>query len=179
MDATVARMDEAEQQISNIQDKLLENNEAGKKRETKAKEHNIRIRELSDSLKRNNRERSQDGGRAWKLFVCLTSIKYNQTNTEPSYIPRKLIGGLTQQSAQPEPPNCRYVVWRAELGEQEALKDREPLLRVERAWRLGRGEHTGKSPLPKSSWRESGKLETAAGTKLKREKGERRGFKFH
>ena len=40
--------------------------------------------------------------------------------------------------------------------------------------------------LPKSSWRESGKLETAAGTKLKREKGqrrkekgERRGFKFH
>ena len=34
------------------------------------------------------------------------------------------------------------------------------------------GEHTGKAPLPKSSWRESGKLETAAGTKLKREKGE-------
>ena len=32
----------------------------------------------------------------------------------------------------------------------------------------------GKAPLPKSSWRESGKLETAAGTKLKREKGERR-----
>ena len=34
------------------------------------------------------------------------------------------------------------------------------------------GENTGKAPLPKSSWRESGKLETAAGTKLKREKGE-------
>ena len=32
----------------------------------------------------------------------------------------------------------------------------------------------GKAPLPKSSWRESGKLETAAGTTLKREKGERR-----
>ena len=30
----------------------------------------------------------------------------------------------------------------------------------------------GKSPLPKSSWRESGKLETATGTELKREKGE-------
>ena len=43
----------------------------------------------------------------------------------------------------------------------------------------GREENTGKAPLPKSSWRESGKLETAAGTKLKREKGERRGFKFH
>ena len=43
----------------------------------------------------------------------------------------------------------------------------------------GVGEHTGKAPLSPSSWRESGKLETAAGTKLKREKGERRGFKFH
>ena len=30
----------------------------------------------------------------------------------------------------------------------------------------------GKAPLPKSSWRESGKWERAAGTKLKREKGE-------
>ena len=32
----------------------MENNEAEKKRETKAKEHNLRIRELSDSLKRSN-----------------------------------------------------------------------------------------------------------------------------
>ena len=38
----------------------------------------------------------------------------------------------------------------------------------------GGGENMGKAPLPKSSWRESGKLEIAAGTKLKREKGERR-----
>ena len=36
----------------------------------------------------------------------------------------------------------------------------------------GGGENTGKARLPKSSWRESGKLETAAGTKLKQEKGE-------
>ena len=68
---------------------------------------------------------------------------------------------------------------RGELGEQEAPKGREPHKRVERGQRLGRGEHTGKAPLPKSSWRESGKLERATGTKLKREKGERRGFKFH
>ena len=47
-------MDEAEQQMSNIQDKLMENNEAEKKREMKAKEHDLRIREISDSLKRNN-----------------------------------------------------------------------------------------------------------------------------
>ena len=37
------------------------------------------------------------------------------------------------------------------------------------------GEY-GKASLPKNSWRESGKLETAAGTKLKREKGERNMF---
>ena len=32
----------------------MENNEAEKQRETKAKEHDLRIREISDSLKRNN-----------------------------------------------------------------------------------------------------------------------------
>ena len=31
----------------------MENNEGGKKRETKAKDHDLRIREISDSLKRN------------------------------------------------------------------------------------------------------------------------------
>ena len=46
---------------------------------------------------------------------------------------------------------------------------------AERGWRLRWGENTGKAPLPKSSWRESGKLETATGTELRRkEKGERR-----
>ena len=49
--------------------------------------------------------RSQDGRIAWKIFVCLVSMKYSQTNNKPSYTPRKLIGGLTQQSAQPEPQN--------------------------------------------------------------------------
>ena len=50
-----ARMDEAEQRISDIEDKLIENNKAEKKREIKAKEHDLRIREISDSLKRNIR----------------------------------------------------------------------------------------------------------------------------
>ena len=45
-------------------------------------------------------------------------------------------------------------------------------MQAETGQRLGWGENTGKAPLPKSSWRESGKLETAAGTNLKREKGE-------
>uniref|UniRef100_A0ABI7WNM4 L1 transposable element RRM domain-containing protein n=1 Tax=Felis catus TaxID=9685 RepID=A0ABI7WNM4_FELCA len=54
MDAAVARMDEAEQRFRDIEEKLLKNNEAGKKREIKTKEHNLRIRETSHSLKRNN-----------------------------------------------------------------------------------------------------------------------------
>ena len=54
IDATSARKDEAEQRISNIEDKLMENNEAEKKREIKAREHDLRIREISDSLKRDN-----------------------------------------------------------------------------------------------------------------------------
>ena len=49
MDAAAARMDKAEQRISDIKDKLIENNEAEKKREIKAKEHNLRIREINDS----------------------------------------------------------------------------------------------------------------------------------
>ena len=55
MDAMVARIDEAEQRISDIEDKLMENNEAETKREIKAKEHDLRIREICDSLKRNIR----------------------------------------------------------------------------------------------------------------------------
>ena len=54
MDAAAARMDEAEQRIRDIENKLEENNEADKKRELRAKEHDLRIREITDSLKRNN-----------------------------------------------------------------------------------------------------------------------------
>ena len=54
MDAVAARMDEAEQRISYIEEKVIENNGAEKKREIKAKEHDLRIRELSDSFKRYN-----------------------------------------------------------------------------------------------------------------------------
>ena len=71
----------------------------------------------------------------------------------------------------------RYTVQRGELGEREAAEGRELLLQAERG-RRWRG-NMGKAPLPKSSWRQSGKVETATGTELKREKGERRGFTFH
>ena len=45
MEAMAARMDEAEQRISNIEEKLIENNKAEKKREIQAKEHDLRIRD--------------------------------------------------------------------------------------------------------------------------------------
>ena len=54
MDAAAAKMDEADQRISDIEDKLIENNEAEKKREIKAKKHDLRIRETNDSLQSNN-----------------------------------------------------------------------------------------------------------------------------
>ena len=105
-------------------------------------------------------------------FLCLASMKYSQTNTTPSYTPRKLTGGLTQQSAQPEPQNSAGTRrGEVNLGREKPAVGREPLLQVERGQRLGWGgvENMGKAPLPKSSWRESGKLEIATRTKLKRE----------
>ena len=51
MDATAARRDVAEQTISNIEDKLMEHNEAKTKRETTAKEQRIRrAKELEKSV---------------------------------------------------------------------------------------------------------------------------------
>ena len=66
---------------------------------------------------------------------------------------------------------------RGKLGEREATESRKLFLLVERGWRWGRVQE--KHPLPKCSWTESGKVETAAATELKEEKGKRRGFKFH
>ena len=48
------KVDKAEQRINNIEDKFIKNNKAEKKREIEAKEHDLRIREISDSLKRNS-----------------------------------------------------------------------------------------------------------------------------
>ena len=43
MDATVARLDEAEQRKKDTEDKLMEINEAEKNREIKAKEHDLEL----------------------------------------------------------------------------------------------------------------------------------------
>ena len=68
---------------------------------------------------------------------------------------------------------------RGELREKEASGGQGAAFAGRERMETRAGENTGKTPLPKSSWRESGKLETGSGTELKREKGERRGFKFH
>ena len=71
-----------------------------------------------------------------------------------------------------------YKAQRGKLREREAAEGRELILCAERGRRWGWGGYRKSTP-PKSSWSESGKVETAAGTELKREKGERRGFNFH
>ena len=120
--------------------------------------------------------RSQDGRTAWKFFVCLVSMKYSQTITKPSCPSRKVIWGLTQQSAQSEPQNSAGL-WCGEvnLGREKLQRAGSHFWVQREDGDRGRaGENMEKGPLPKSSWRESWKLETATGTKLKSEKGERR-----
>ena len=48
------RSKEAEQRIGDVEDKIMANNEAKKKRETKIVDHDDRLRELSNSLMHNN-----------------------------------------------------------------------------------------------------------------------------
>ena len=47
-------MEEAKEQISDIKDKIMENNEAEKKRERKILGHEYRLRELGDSIEHHN-----------------------------------------------------------------------------------------------------------------------------
>ena len=48
------RMDKAEEPVSNIEDKSMENNESEKKRERKLMDHKGRLRELSELIKCDN-----------------------------------------------------------------------------------------------------------------------------
>ena len=86
-------------------------------------------------------------------YLGVTSMKYSQTNTKPSYTPRKLIRGLTQQSAQPGPQNSAGT-WGGEgnLGRQKLVADREPLFQAERGQRVGRwGRIREKHSSPKAA----------------------------
>ena len=48
------RVDEVEERVSNIEDKLMERKEAEEKREKQLKDHEERLREINDSLRRKN-----------------------------------------------------------------------------------------------------------------------------
>ena len=51
---TTARIEEAEERIGELEDKIMEKGEAEKKRDKKIHEYEGRIRELSDAIKQNN-----------------------------------------------------------------------------------------------------------------------------
>ena len=52
LDRVTMRIKEAEERIGEIEGKIMENNEAEKKRERKLLDHKGRIRELSDFMKK-------------------------------------------------------------------------------------------------------------------------------
>ena len=54
LDSETARMEEAEERIGEIENTIMENDEAEKRRERKLLDHKGRIRELSDSVIQNN-----------------------------------------------------------------------------------------------------------------------------
>ena len=54
METTTARIKEAEERIGELEDKIMEKEEADKKTDKKIQEYEGKIRELSDALKRNN-----------------------------------------------------------------------------------------------------------------------------
>ena len=54
MEVTTAQIEEAEERIGELKDKIMEKEEAEKKRDKKIQEYEGKIRELSDTLKRNN-----------------------------------------------------------------------------------------------------------------------------
>lgn len=48
------RLEEAEEWISHLEDKIMENHEAEQKREKRCMQHENKLRELSDFIKHNN-----------------------------------------------------------------------------------------------------------------------------
>ena len=54
MKALTARISEAEERISDIEDKMMENKDAEKKRDRQLLDHEGKIREFSDTIKQNN-----------------------------------------------------------------------------------------------------------------------------
>ena len=69
-------------------------------------------------------------------------------------------------------------MWRGELGERKDAEGREPLLCVERQDGDGDVEY-GKNTPPQKQLDRKWKIGNSHRIEKKREKGERKGFKFH
>ena len=54
MEAITARINEAEERISDIEDQMTENKEAEQKRDKELLDHEGRIREISDTIRQKN-----------------------------------------------------------------------------------------------------------------------------
>ena len=54
MEALTARINEAEERISDIEDKMMENKETEKERDKQLPDHKGRIQEINDTIKRKN-----------------------------------------------------------------------------------------------------------------------------
>ena len=54
MEVSIAQIEEAEERIGELEDTIMEKEEAEKKRNKKIQEYEGRIRELSDAIKQNN-----------------------------------------------------------------------------------------------------------------------------
>ena len=99
MKAIKTRTDEAEEQISDMEDKIMKNNEPKKKRETKVRDNEGKLRELTDLIKHNNihnigipeeKERKGEGGLCEQIrtenFLNLrkdTNIKIQEAQRSP------------------------------------------------------------------------------------------------
>ena len=121
MEALTARINEAEERISDIEDQMTENKEAEQKRDKQILDHEERIREISDTIRRHNiriigipeeeeRERGAEGiletiiGENFPNMANGTSIKMQEAQRTPLKItknrstPRLLIVKFTSLS---------------------------------------------------------------------------------
>ena len=105
--ALKTKMNEAEERVSDIEDKMMENKEAEKERERKLLDHEGRFRELSDSIRGNNihiigipEDEEQEKG-AEGLFEQNIAEKGKEIGIKAQEAQRHLPSKLTEISQHP------------------------------------------------------------------------------
>ena len=94
-------MTEAEEQISDIEDKIMDNKEAEKKREREIMDHQHRLRDLSDLLKCNN--------------ICIIGVPEEEDKKRKVYVNKLLLKTpliwekiLTSKSKKAQKPLIKF-----------------------------------------------------------------------